>query len=183
MVTGSREENASKQESRAPFQFDRNGKGSSFEESAGTRCEAAKIFISCRPSGVSPSSRTRMACPCRCRSRGGVFDGCSPRARAPGHRKPSREIFGHEQIWRLLAGATGERRNLLSKGRVVNRPPAGARRPTKSGVGALYFPASRVPALAGLDCRETVASQAKITLVQQPNLLVLWALAGWVWRV
>jgi hypothetical protein len=51
------------------------------------------------------------------------------------------------------------------------------------GVGASFFLALRVPALAGLHYGETVASQAKITLVQQPNLLVLWALAGWVWRV
>jgi hypothetical protein len=36
---------------------------------------------------------------------------------------------------------------------------------------------------AGLRCGETVAPQAKITLHQQRNLLVLWALAGWVWRI
>src|SRR3984885_11114877 len=124
-----------------------------------------------------------MACPCRCRSRGRCFRWLFAARTRAGHRNPSREIFGHEQIWRLLAGATGERRSLLLKGRVVSCPPAGARRPTKSGVGASFFPALRVPALAGLRYGETVASQAKITLVQQPNLLVLWALAGWVWRV
>ncbi len=70
----------------------------------------------------------------------------------------------------------------LSKGRVVTRPLADRRCLTKSGGGALFFPASRATTLAGLRGGETVASQAEITLHQQRNLLVLWALAGSVWR-
>lgn len=117
--------------------------------------------------------------PCRGGSPGQCFR-CLFAARtcAPDHGKQSRDIFGHEHIWRLVTGAAGERRTSLSKDRIVTRPLTDGRRLTKSGGGALFF-----PTLVGLRHGETAPSQAKIPLHQRRNLLVLGALAGWVWGV
>jgi hypothetical protein len=69
------------------------------------------------------------------------------------------------------------------KRNLSNMNRSGVSLPARLANGALFFSASRAFPLAGPRCRETIASQAEITLHQQRNLLVLWALAGWVWRV
>jgi hypothetical protein len=83
--------------------------------------------------------------PCRCRSRAVFSVPVRPARTCAGPPETSRDLFGHEHIWRLVT----ERRTLLSKGRVVTRPLADGRRLTKSGGGTLFFPALQATTLAG----------------------------------
>lgn len=143
-----------------------------------------KFLLVAAPRGHHHHSLPEMACPMSVQVRGGIFGACSPHICARGstannHEKP----FKHEYIRRLPTGAAGERRIPPSKGRAVTRPLSGRRGPAESGDDASFFRASLAPRFAGLRCGETVAPQAIITLHRQRNLLVLWALAGWVWRV
>ena len=117
-----------------------------------------------------------MACPPRrCGSRKGAFHDCSLREcarRTTGNHQETSSDMNISGVLLPALQANGAPPP-LSKGRVVTLPLADSRCLTKSSGGALFFPASRATTLAGLRSGETVASQAKITLHQQRNLLVL----------